>query len=238
MLRTMLVAILTATSTLVSTFIVTHTESPSWITPLFSFVTLFIGSLCVFKRQEKQITTKLLGELEDFGKTFYSLTMSGSGENRDIQIRFMLDRVRISDVTQENVELRMCGNHIKACHNLIEMWFKFYRDEVEYFSKHPKSTDVGNTIRLVSEFNKIISHYSEEIINASIDFMNATMPFPKNLKEGFETKFDTFKIKYNHFVNKFNDYIQHLNKELGCQMDSAEIISKNLKLELGKIVKV
>lgn len=237
MSRSMLVAILTATSTLVSTFIITQTEFPSWITPLVSFVTLFIGSFYAFKRQQKQITTELLSELQNFNKTFYGLTMAGSGENREIQIRFMLERVHISDVSQKET-LQMRGSHIRACHDLIEKWFKCYRDEVEYFSKHPKSIDVDNTIRLISEFKQILSHYLEEVTNASIDSMNDIKPFPENLKEGFETKFDTFKIKYNHFVNKLNDYIQRLNKELSYQMDSADIIPKKLKLELGEIVKL
>lgn len=234
MQRNMLVAILTAISTLFSTLVSTQTTIPQWVTPAVTFATLIIGSLYVFRKREKQISLELLSELEDFTKTFLGLVMSGSGENRETQIRFSLDRVRISDITQENVELRMRGSCIKACHDLIEKWFKFYRDEVEYFLKHPKSVDLNNSTRLVSEFTKIVSHYFEEVIDASIDFMNDTKPFPKNLKEGCEKKFKTLKIKYNHFANKYNDYIKRLNKELSQQMESADIISKDLILEPEK----
>ena len=233
MLRNKLVAILTATSTVLSTLIGTQIVMPSYTTPIVAFVTLFIGSLFVFRRQERQITSKLLSELKDFGNTFHSLTMAGSGENREIQIRFMLDRVRISDRSQKNT-LQIRGNYIKTCHNLIEKWFKCYENEVEYFLKHPKSIDVENTTRLVNEFKEIVSYYLSEFINASIDFMNNVKVFPKDLKERFEPKFDTLKIKYNHFGNKFNDYIKRLNKALSYQMDGVDIISKNLKLESDK----
>jgi len=233
MWRTMLVAILTATSSLVSTLIGTQIVLPSWVTPTVTFVTLFIGSFFAFRRKEKQITSKLISELSDFSKTFHGLTMSGSSENRNIQLRFLLDRVLISDRSQEKT-LQMRGNCIKTCHNLIEKWFKHYEDKVEYFSEHPKSIEVDDTIRLVNEFEEILSHYLREVINASIDFINDVKIFPKNLKEKFETEFDAFKSKYNYFGNQFNDYIHHLSKELSCKMDSIEIISKSLQLEYEK----
>jgi len=206
---------------------------PSYATPIVAFVTLFIGSLFVFRRQEKQITSKLLSELEDFSNTFHSLTMAGSGENRETQIRFLLDRVQISDRSQKDT-LRIRGNRIKVCHDLIEKWFKCYRDEVEYFSKNPKSINASNTTRLVNQFKEILSEYLTEVIDASIDHMNNVKIFPKDLKERFETRFGAFKIKYNHFVNQFNDYIKRLNKELSYQMEGGHIISKNLKLESDK----
>ncbi|MCP8316327.1 MAG: hypothetical protein H3Z51_05635, partial [archaeon] len=233
MLRTMLVAILTAVSSLLITFIGTQMMIPLWFNPVVTVVTLIIGSLFMFRRQEKQITSKLLDELEDFSKTFHSLTMGG-GENREMQIRFMLDRVNISDRSQkENLQMR--GNHIKDCHNLIEKWFKCHRDEVEYFLKHPKSIDVDNTIRLINEFKQIVFDYKIKFIDATIDYMNDIKAFPKDLKERFETNFDALKSKYNYFGNQFNDYIKHLNKELSWHMDGIEIISKDLKLENEEI---
>ena len=197
MLRNKLVALLTATSTILSTLVGTQIEMPSYVTPLVAFVTLFLGSLFVFKRQERQITSKLLGELEDFSNTFYSLNMAGSGENRANQIRFMLDRVGISDRSQKEI-LQLRLNHIKMCHNLIEKWFKFYKNEVEYFLKHPKSIDVTTTVRLVNEFKEIVSSYLDEVIGASIDYMNKLEKFPEDIKKRFDPKFDTFKTKYNH----------------------------------------
>ena len=237
MLRNKLVAILTAISTILSTLIGTQIVMPLYATPIVAFITLFLGSLFVFRRQEKQITSKLLSELMDFSKTFHSLTMAGSGENREIQIRFMLGRVHISSKSQKNA-LQIRGSHIKVCHNLIEKWFKCYRNEVEYFLKHPRLIDVENTTRLVSEFEDIVSHYLREFINASIDFMNDVEDFPKDLKDRFEPKFDTLKIKYNHFGNNFNDYIKRLNKELSYQMDGVDVISKNLELESKKSIVV
>ena len=233
MLRTMLVAILTAISSLLTNWIGTQIVTPWWITPTVTFATLIIGSLFVFRRQEKQITSKLLSELEDFSKTFHSLTMSGSGENREIQIRFLLGRVTISDRSRKGA-LEMRGNHIRACHDLIEKWFKCYEDELEYFLKRPKLIDVENTTRLVNEFKEILSHYLIKVIDASIDFMNDVKIFPKHLKKGFETKFDAFKSKYNYFGNQFNDYIKRLNKELSWHMDGTKIISKDLELEFEK----
>lgn len=234
MQRNMLVAISTAIATLFSTLVSTQTTIPQWVTPIVTFATLIIGSLYVFRKREEQISLELLSELDDFTKTFFGLTMSGSDENRETQIRFSLDRVRISDRTQENVELRMRGNCIKTCHDLIEKWFKFYRDEVEYFLKHPKSVDLNNSTRLVSEFTKIVSHYFKEVIDVSIDFMNDIKPYPKNLKDGHEKKFKMLKIKYNHFANKYNDYTKRLNKELRTLLESVDIISKDLILEPEK----
>lgn len=233
MLRNKLVAILTATSTILSALIGTRIVMPSYVTPTVAFLTLFIGSLFVFRRQEKQITSKLLSELEDFSNTFHGLT-SGSGENREIQTRFMLNRVLISDGSQKN-SLQMRGNHIRECHYLIEKWFRCHRKEVEYFLKHPKSIDAENAIRLVGEFGDIVSHYLEKVINASIDFTNDVKKFPKSLNEQFEAHFSAFKSKYNHFGNEFNDYIKHLNKELSCRVISIDVISKDLKLENLKI---
>lgn len=233
MLRNKLVAVLTATSTILSALISTQIEIPSYVTPIVAFVTLFIGSLFVFRRQEKQITAKLLSGLEDLSKKFHSLTMSGSGGDREIQIRFMFDRVSISDRSRKET-LQMRLSRLKTCHNLIEKWFKCYEDEVEYFSKHPKLVDIDNAWRLVNEFKDILSHYLREVINASIDFMNDVKVFPKDLKERFETKFDAFKSKYNYFGNQFNDYIKQLNKELGYNMDTTDIISKTLELESEK----
>lgn len=234
MLRNKLVAILTATSTILSTLIGTQIAIPSYATPIVAFVTLFIGSLFVFRRQEKQITSKLLSELEDFSNTFHSLTMAGSGENREIQIRFMLNRVLASDGShKENLQMR--GIHIRECHYLIEKWFRCYKKEVEYFLKHPKSIDAENTIRLVGEFRDIVSHYLEKVINTSIDFTNDIKAFPKSLNEQFEIHFSALRSKYNHFGNKLNDYFKHLNKELSCRVDSIDVISKDLKLENLKI---
>lgn len=234
MQRNMLVAIFTAISALVSTLVSTQKIMPQWVTPIITFATLIISSLYIFRKREKQISLELLGELEDFVKTFYGLTMSGSGENREIQVRFSLDRIRISDRVQDNVELKTRGICIKARHDLIENWFKFYRDEVEFFMKHPKSVDLSNSIRLVSEFTKIVSHYIREVVDASRDLMNGIKPYPKSLKEGHEEKFKTLKIQYNHFANIYNDYIERLKKELNRDLEKAGIMSKDLVLEHEK----
>jgi len=234
MQRKMLVAIFTATSTLLSTLVVTQIAIPQWVTPIVTFATLIISSLYVFRKREKQTSLELLSNLEDFVKTFNGLTMSGSGENREIQIRFSLNRIRISDRVQDNAELKTRGICIKACHDLIEMWFKFYKDEVEFFLKHPKSVDLSSSIRLISEFTKIVSHYFEEVFDTSIDFMNGIKSYPKSLKEGHEKKFKTLKIKYNHFANRYNDYIKRLNKKLSQTLESADIVSKDLIFEQEK----
>jgi hypothetical protein len=162
--------------------------------------------------------------------------MAGSGENREIQIRFILDRVQISDGSQKET-LQMRINRIRTCHDLIEKWFRCYIGKVEYFSKHPKLVDVGITSQSINEFKEILAQYMREVINASIDCINAVNDakiFPKDLKERFEEKFEAFKIKYNHSMNQFNDYIKRFNKELSYQMDTVENISKNLKLEAEK----
>lgn len=237
MQRNMLVAILTAIATLLSTLVSTQTMIPQWVTPIVTFATLMIGSLYVFRKRENQISLELLRELEDFAKTFHDLTMYGSSENRETQIRFSLDRILTSDRVQENAELRIHGICIKTCHDLIEKWFKFHNEEVEIFLEHPKSVDLNNSIRLVSEFTKIVSYYFKQVIDASIDFMNGIKSYPSNLKNGHEKKFKALKIKYNHFANKYNDYINRLNKELSKTMESADIISKDLILEPEKPTK-
>jgi hypothetical protein len=184
----------------------------------------------MFRRQESQITSRLLNELVDFGNTFHGLTMAGSGENREVQIRFILDRVQISDRSQKDT-LQMRMNRIRVCHDLIEKWFRCYKDEVEYFTKNPKLIDVNNTTRLVNDFKEIVSCYLTEVTNASIDLINDIKSFPKDLAERFETKFDAFKSKYNYLGNQFNDYIKRLNRELSYKMDGIEIISKTLEIE-------
>lgn len=228
-----ILAILTAIASLFSTLAVTYGMIPQWVTPIVTFTTLIVGSLFVFRREEKQTASKLLNELIDFSNTFHSLTMAGSSEDRETQIRFLLDRVSISDKSQKDT-LQIRVNYIKTCHNLIEKWFKCYKDEIEFFLNHPKSIDVANTIRLVNEFKEVVSNYMDNYINPSIDFINDVKSFPKDLKERFESKFDTFKIKYNHSMNQFNDYIKRLNKELSYQMDGVSIISTNLELESEK----
>ncbi len=230
MLRTSLLAILTAIASLLSTLIGTRIVLPSWTTPAVAFITLFIGSLFMFRRQESQITSRLLNELLDFSNTFHDLTMAGSGENREIQIRFVLDRVQISDRSQKDT-LQMRISHIRVCHNLIEKWFRCHKDEVEYFTKNPKLIDVNNTTRLVNDFKEIVSYYLTEVTNASIDLINDVKSFPKDVVERFEAKFDAFKSKYNYFGNQFNDYIKRLNRELSYKMDGIQIISKVLEME-------
>jgi len=226
---TVLLAVLTAMSSLLATFIGVMIMMPWWFSPTITIITLIVGSYIVFKSQEKQITLKLFKELEDFSKNFYGLTMGGS-ENREIQIRFILDRVNISDRSEKEV-LRIRGKGIRDCHDLIEKWFECYKHEVEYFLKNPKSIDVDNTIRLISEFKNIIYHYHDKVIDATMDYVNDIKYFPKDLIERFETKFDALKSKYNYFGNQFNDYIKRLNKELSYNMDGISIISKELKIE-------
>ena len=228
-----ILAILTAIATWVTASVVYVLAMPQWITPMVTLTTLVVGSIFAFRKTEKQIASKLLGELEDFSKTFYSLTMAGSGENREMQIRFILDRVQISDRSQKDI-LQMRINRIRTCHDLIEKWFQCYIGKVEYFSKHPKLVDVGDTAQSINEFKEILAQYMKEVISASIDCINDVRIFPKGLKERLEEKFEALKIKYNHSMNQLNDYIKRFNKELGYQMDAVENISKKLNLETEK----
>jgi hypothetical protein len=225
--RTSLLAVLTAIAVLVSTYVVTQWGLPSWIPPAVSFITLFLGSLYLFVRQKNQTTVDLLKELKTFGNVFYGLALSNSTENRQNQMTFILDRVDLSKLPvgnqKEVYESRI--SRIRSCHETTDKWFECYKGKVECLLKNPKIVDADNTKELVIDFEKIVSYYHREVINAPIDIFTEIKFVPDKDATYFNTKLEAFKTKYNYFVNGFNDYVKRLNDKLDCHIDLIEIIS-------------
>jgi hypothetical protein len=223
--RTSLLAILMAIAGLIS-YIATQIGLPLWIAPIVPFVTLFLGSLYMFRRQKNQTTMELLKELENFSNVFYDLALANSGENRQNQMTFILDRIDVSKLPvgdQKGVfELR--SRHVRSSHETADKWFKCYRGKVECLLKNPRIINTNNTKELVDDFEGIVSYYCREVINASIDIMTDVKYVPDKDTTYFNTKLEAFKTKYNYFGNGFNSYLKRLNKELNCHLDLIEII--------------